>query len=49
MVSVVLPAAWRMSSDFTGPTPAAVQTFTTVVVVKLPTFETSVMFTRVAW
>ena len=49
VVSWVLPAASMMSSDFTGPVPGAVQTFTTAVVVNLPTFVTMVMFTSVAW
>jgi hypothetical protein len=33
---------------FTGPVPAAVHTFMTAVVMKLPTCETMVMVTRVA-
>ena len=43
----VLLAALMICSVFTGPVPGAVHTFTTAVVVKLPTFMTMVIVTSV--
>jgi hypothetical protein len=48
VMSWVLPPALTTCWVFTGPAPAAVHTFTTAVVVKLPTSETMVMVTTVA-